>query len=193
MRCSGQIFNTTPILVESIEHRFLLAESAHSLDVVPQILLEPMRKDSCAAIVAGALLALERDNDCMIIMVAADHHIPDNVAFAGAVANAAATAMAGMLVTFGVKPIKPATGHGYILLGKLTSFGDIAHVARFVEKPSLPTASDYIKSGYLWNSGNFLFRAKSLIDEAKKYAAAVVEAVKMALGLADRDTDYIRL
>jgi mannose-1-phosphate guanylyltransferase / mannose-6-phosphate isomerase len=193
LRCSGPLFNTSPILVGSAEHRLMLAESARSLGVIPDIVLEPMRRDSCAAIVAGALLAMERDRNCIILVVAADHHIPDGSAFAKAVVLAVPAAEAGMLVAFGIRPLSPATGYGYILPGNITDFGDVAHIERFVEKPDSLTATKYINSGFLWNSGNFLFRAKALIDEARQYVPAVVDAMEKALGLASRDTGCIEL
>jgi mannose-1-phosphate guanylyltransferase/mannose-6-phosphate isomerase len=193
LRCSGTIFSTTPILVGAAEHKLMLAEAAQSLGCRPDILLEPMRRDSCAAIVAGALLAMQRDNDCLILVVAADHHIPDGAAFAKAVANAVPAAEAGLLVAFGIKPFTPATGYGYILPGSITDFGDVAHIDRFVEKPDLQTATKYINSGFLWNSGNFLFQAKALIEEAKLCVPTIVDAMEKALGLAIRETSCIAL
>lgn len=193
LRCSGDIFDKVPILVGASDHRFMLADSAQSLGFSPDIILEPMRRDSCAAIVAGALLAMERDENSIVLIVAADHHISDSAEFAQAVAVAVPAAKAGLLVTFGVKPDFPSTGYGYILPGELTSFGDVADVERFVEKPDLQTAAHYIGSGYLWNSGNFLFEAKAFISEARKHAPLVVEAMEKALLQADRDSDFVRL
>jgi mannose-1-phosphate guanylyltransferase len=80
LRCRGSLFDSTPITVGSVAHRFMLADAALSLDIKPQIVLEPMRRDSCAAIVAGALVATQRDKNAIILVVAADHHIPDHVA-----------------------------------------------------------------------------------------------------------------
>jgi mannose-1-phosphate guanylyltransferase / mannose-6-phosphate isomerase len=192
-RCSGSLFNANPILVGSFAHRFMLAEAAQSLGVTPDIVLEPMRRDSCAAIVAGALMALERDSNAVILVVAADHHIPDHAAFAKTVAEATPAAQAGMLVSFGVKPASPATGFGYILPGEGTQFERVARLAQFVEKPDLQTATKYIASGYLWNSGNFLFQARAVLREAEEYVPAVVKAVESALTLAERDSDFVRL
>lgn len=193
LRCSGDIFDKVPILVGASDHRFMLADSAQSLGFSPDIILEPMRRDSCAAIVVGALLAMERDENSIVLIVAADHHIPDRAEFSQAVAAAVPAAKAGLLVTFGVKPDFPSTGYGYILPGERTSFGNVAGVDRFVEKPDLQTAAHYIGSGYLWNSGNFLFEAKAFIGEARKHAPQVVEAMEKALQLADRDADFVRL
>jgi mannose-1-phosphate guanylyltransferase/mannose-6-phosphate isomerase len=109
------------------------------------------------------------------------------------VANAVPAAEAGLLVAFGIKPFTPATGYGYILPGSITDFGDVAHIDRFVEKPDLQTATKYINSGFLWNSGNFLFQAKALIKEAKLCVPAIVDAMEKALGLAIRETSCIAL
>jgi mannose-1-phosphate guanylyltransferase / mannose-6-phosphate isomerase len=192
-RCQGPLFDASPILVGSFEHRFMLAEAAQSLGVIPKIVLEPMRRDSCAAIVAGALMALERDINAIILVVAADHYIPDHAAFAKAVADAMPAAKAGMLVSFGVQPVSAATGYGYILPGDSTPFGKVTHIARFVEKPDLQKATEYVTSGYLWNSGNFLFQARAVVDEAEKHMPAVVSAMAKALTHAERDSDFVRL
>jgi mannose-1-phosphate guanylyltransferase / mannose-6-phosphate isomerase len=193
LRCAGSIFDRTPILVGAAEHRFLLAEAVQALGMQASIMLEPMRRDSCAAIIAGALLAMERDDESLILVVAADHHIPDGAAFAQAVSDAVPAAQAGNLVTFGVKPVSPATGYGYILPGENTGFGRVARVERFVEKPNLQTALEYMNSGYFWNSGNFLFQANTVVEEARRLVPAVVEAIEKSIRLADRDRDFIRL
>jgi mannose-1-phosphate guanylyltransferase / mannose-6-phosphate isomerase len=193
LRCAGPDFDTIPIVVGAHDHRFMLADAAQALNLKPRIVLEPMRRDSCAAIVAGALLAMERRPDAVILVVAADHHIPDGDAFAKAVAQALPAAQHGMLVTFGVKPVSPSTGYGYILPGQTTKYGHVAQVARFVEKPDVETAKGYVTSGYLWNSGNFLFAARSFIAEARLFAPLVVDAMEKALAQAEKDRDFIRL
>lgn len=193
LRCQGKAFDKRPIFVAAEAHRFMVAEAAQALGISSDILLEPMRRDSCAAIVAGALQAQARDPDATVLVVAADHHIPDANAFAKAVQQAATVVDAGWLVTFGVRPRSPATGYGYILPGVAVADGDVAKVNRFVEKPDLATAKTYLAAGYLWNSGNFLFKASAFLAEAEKFVPEVVAAMRQALQAAIRDLDFSRL
>lgn len=193
LRCSGGCFDERPIIVAAESHRFLVAEDLNVLGIGCDILLEPMRRDSCAAVVAGALHALARDPKAIILVMAADHRVPDAIQFGAAVVSAIPDAEAGYLVTFGVKPTEPATGYGYILPGSRIGDGLSNRIQSFVEKPDSITAEAYISSGYLWNSGNFLFRADALIAEAETFAPFVVKAVRDALLQAHRDQDFIRL
>jgi mannose-1-phosphate guanylyltransferase / mannose-6-phosphate isomerase len=192
LRCQGAGFDARPIFVGADQHRFMLAEAAQGLGVQADIVLEPMRRDSCAAIVAGALQAMARDKEAIILVVAADHHVPDAKAFAACVAEAVSAAETGLLVTFGIKPRSPATGYGYIMPGD-PAIGPVWRLQKFVEKPDHDTAVRYIKDGYLWNSGNFLYKAKSFIAEAKVLVPDVVAAVAASLKAAERDRDFIRL
>jgi mannose-1-phosphate guanylyltransferase / mannose-6-phosphate isomerase len=103
-----------------------------------------------------------------------------------------AAAEAGRIVTFGTKPERAATEYGYVNPGRVVS-GEVLSVVKFVEKPDQAKAADYIKSGYLWNSGNFMFRASVLLDEYRKFDAASVEAVASAVTKAGRDLGFITL
>jgi mannose-1-phosphate guanylyltransferase / mannose-6-phosphate isomerase len=135
---------------------------------------------------------MARDEEAVILVLAADHHVPDAAAFAAAVAEAVPAAEAGLLVTFGIKPRSPATGYGYIMPGEPVN-GAVRRLQKFVEKPDHDTAVRYIADGYLWNSGNFLYKAKSFIAEAKVLVPDVVAAVAASLKAAQRDRDFIRL
>jgi mannose-1-phosphate guanylyltransferase/mannose-6-phosphate isomerase len=192
-RCQGEGFDPRPIFVAAEAHRFMVAEAAAEIDIQADIMLEPMRRDSCAAIVAGALQATARNKDALILVLAADHHIPDIAEFQKAVRSAAPAANDGWLVTFGIKPKSPHTGYGYILPGEATGAGPVARVARFVEKPNLKTAESYVTQGYLWNSGNFLFKASVFLDETRKLAPGIVEAVDASLQHAQADLSFLRL
>jgi mannose-1-phosphate guanylyltransferase/mannose-6-phosphate isomerase len=101
-------------------------------------------------------------------------------------------AQAGRIVTFGVQPERPATEYGYISPGEVIS-GEVRSVAKFVEKPDPKTAADYIKAGYLWNSGNFMFRAAVLLDEYRSVDAASVTAVTDSVARAGRDLGFVTL
>lgn len=192
-RCQGNAFDSRPIIVGAEAHRFLLAEAVRNLSLSADIVLEPLRRDSCAAIVAGALQARARHDDALVLVVAADHHIPDAAAFQNAVLTARPAAEAGRLVTFGVKPSTPSTGYGYIKPGETVPFDGLFKVAQFIEKPDIETAKRYLSQGYLWNSGNFLFRARDFLAEARQFVPAIVEAVSASLDNATRDPDFVRL
>ncbi|NNF78139.1 MAG: mannose-1-phosphate guanylyltransferase/mannose-6-phosphate isomerase, partial [Rhizobiales bacterium] len=191
LRCSSDLFDQVPIVVGANSHRFLLADDLLKIDVTADILLEPVPRNSCGAIAAGALHALKRDKDALILVLAADHHIPDDEAFAQAVRTAAADANAGQLVTFGVRPTRAATGYGYIEPGAplISAF----EVAAFVEKPSVDDAERFCAEGYLWNSGNFLFRADAFLDELKALQPEILRAAESAYAKATRDLDFLRL
>ena len=95
-------------------------------------------------------------------------------------------------MTFGIKPERAATEYGYVNPGKLVS-GEVRAVAKFVEKPDQATAAEYIENGYLWNSGNFMFRASVLLDEYRKFDAASVEAITNSVTRAGRDLGFVTL
>ena len=142
-----------------------------------------MRRDSGAAIAAGALFAAKRESDPLVVALAADHVIADPAAFTEACRLAVDAAAADRIVTFGVRPTRPATEYGYIRAG--ASVGpNIFAIDKFVEKPDAKTAEHYVSEGYLWNSGNFMFRAGLLLDEYKRFEpdslAKVVESVERA-------------
>ncbi len=85
LRCQSAIFDKRPILVCAENHRFLIAEDLREIDIKADILLEPARRNSCAAITAGCLKALERAPESVVLVLAADHLIPDNSGFGDAV------------------------------------------------------------------------------------------------------------
>jgi mannose-1-phosphate guanylyltransferase / mannose-6-phosphate isomerase len=192
-RCKGEGFDDRPIIVSAEDNRGQLLSVVHSLGVKADLVLEPMQRNTCAAVAAGALRASERNPGAIVLVLAADHHIPDVQAFQQAVFASAAAAADGHLITFGVKPRFAATGYGYILPAASSQPNMPVNVTRFVEKPDAETAACYVTDGYLWNSGNFMFAASGLLQEMQRHAAPVVDAVSKALVNAVRDQDFIRL
>jgi len=152
-----------------------------------------MQRNSCAAIVAGCLQALERDQDSIVLVLAADHAIKDQDSFEKTIQSAIEATNQGHLITFGIKPEYPATGYGYILPNDKTLAEGGSEVLSFVEKPDAMLAQKYLEEGYLWNSGNFMFRADSFLDEAKALAPDVVKAVSNAHENKKADLDFLRL
>src|SRR6202012_4115144 len=130
---------------------------------------------------AGAVFAETRHGNAIVRALAADHVVQDITAFIAACRQGLVAAAAGHIVTFGVQPERAATEYGYISPGKVIA-GEVRAVAKFVEKPDPATAAGYISAGYLWNSGNFMFRASVLLDEYRKVDAESVVAVSDAVG-----------
>ena len=172
-----------PIIVTNSQYRFLVAQELAAISVEADILLEPMRRDSGPAIVAGTLFAYNRDKNAIVVALAADHVVTDPGAFAKACVAASLAAADRRIVTFGVRPTRPATEYGYIRAGASVG-SDIFAIDEFVEKPDKAKAKLYMTEGYLWNSGNFLFRADLLLEEYRSFepdsAAAIAKSVEAA-------------
>jgi mannose-1-phosphate guanylyltransferase/mannose-6-phosphate isomerase len=181
-----------PIVVTNHQYRFLVAEQLSAIGVEADILLEPCRRDSAPAVVAGATHALRRGGAPIMLALAADHVVADGDAFVAACLTSRVAAEEGYIVTFGVTPERPATEYGYICRGKKLVDGVFA-AEKFVEKPDEATARRYVADGYLWNSGNLLFRARTLLDEYRGFDPTSAAAVTAAVESAGSDLGFIRL
>jgi mannose-1-phosphate guanylyltransferase/mannose-6-phosphate isomerase len=192
LRVSDATLFERPVVITNAAYRFMVLEQLAEIGIEADVLLEPVRRDSGPAIAAGAAFAQTRDADAVVLALAADHVVLDIAAFIAACRQGLVAAADGRIVTFGIKPERAATEYGYISPGETVS-GEVRAVAKFVEKPDQPTAAGYIESGYLWNSGNFMFRASVLLDEYRKFDAASVEAVTAAVTRAGRDLGFVTL
>ena len=173
----------------------MVAEQLRQLGVQGAgVLLEPVGRNTAPAIALAALNAAANGNDDPILLVlAADHYIADQAAFQQAVRAATCLAEQNKLVTFGVVPSRPETGYGYIQRGDSLEVAGF-NVARFVEKPDLVRADEYIKSGdYYWNSGMFMFKASIYLDALEKFRPDILDACKRALEQGHADMDFIRV
>jgi len=194
LRLNGLDNLADPIIVCNVDHRFLVAEQCQQIDIKnPTILLEPVGRNTAPAIVAAALQSLRDSEDLMLLVLSADHVIQDVDAFHEAINIASQQVQSGKLVTFGIVPTSANTGYGYIKSSKESSNG--AHkVEEFVEKPDLKTAQTYLKQGnYLWNSGMFMFKSGTLIDELTIHSPGIVTSINNAVNNATKDLDFIRL
>jgi mannose-1-phosphate guanylyltransferase/mannose-1-phosphate guanylyltransferase/mannose-6-phosphate isomerase len=198
-RATGPGF-APPVVVCSESHRFLVAEQLREIGQEgAQVVLEPVARNSAAAIAAAALLVGEHRPDAVMWILAADHAITDVPALLGALEAAAAAARAGRIVTFGIRPTHPETGYGYVETGAAlpgTEAGGHAAqaVARFVEKPGAAKAADLVAGGrHLWNSGMFVATARTLLDEFQAHEPSVLAAVREAVSDASRDLGFVRL
>jgi mannose-1-phosphate guanylyltransferase/mannose-1-phosphate guanylyltransferase/mannose-6-phosphate isomerase len=192
IRVSDAALFDRPVVITSAAYRFMVREQLAEIGLEADILLEPARRDSGPAIAAGAAFAQTRDEDAVVLALAADHVVRDVPAFVAACRAGLVVADAGHIVTFGVQPERPATEYGYISPGQVLS-GEVKSVAKFVEKPDMATATGYIDAGYLWNSGNFMFRAAMLLDEYRRVDADSVETITSAVTKAGRDLGFFTL
>ena len=194
-RVSDRELYEAPIVITNEEFRFLVAEQARELAIkLAAVLLEPMARNTAAAVAAAATLAAELFGpDAIIQVLASDHEITADETYFDCIRIARETAADGKLVTFGIKPTEPATGYGYIEIGKALATGAHA-VKRFVEKPQRDKAEAMLAAGdYCWNSGMFMFAVTPLLSQLQEYAPAVAKAATEAVAKAGRDLDFTRL
>jgi len=167
------------IIVGSHSHEGLIEAQLLEIGVEAQILLEPSRRDTAAAIVAAAGWVADHDPKAMIIVLPADHHIPDDEAFGAAIRATLAPASGGAIVTLGVKPAAPSPAYGYIL--PEAGEAQVRPIERFLEKPNPARAAQLMAAGALWNIGVFVARAETINAEARKLAPPLALAVEKAL------------
>ena len=185
-----------PMVVCNHEHRFLIAEQLREAGITDaRVVLEPVGRNSAPAIAAAAVLVSEDDPDAVLWMMAADAAITDNAALHLALQAAAQAARAGKVVTFGMKPTGPETGYGYIEIGDpLPGVDGVYDVARFLEKPDVQTAARFVADGrHMWNSGMFVFTARTLLEELERHAPYVLPPVRQAVANRTADLDFVRL
>ncbi len=195
LRAVGDDF-APPVVVCNQEHRFLIAEQLREVGLDgARLLLEPFGRNSAPAIAAAALLVAETAPDAVLWMMAADAAIIRTDALTEALARAVQAARAGLIVTFGMRPVRPETGYGYIETGDPIEGLDGVHaIARFVEKPNAARAAELLASGtHLWNSGMYVFEARILIEEMGRHAPEVLAAAREAVGRRAEDLDFLRL
>ncbi len=183
------------IIICNEEHRFTVAEQLRENNQQKyDIILEPIGKNTAPAIALAAFQALKKDENSMLLVLAADHVIKDNESFTTAVETAVQVAEQGYLTTFGIVPQEPETGYGYIKSGEKLDSVEAAKVNGFVEKPNKKVAQQYCDSGdYLWNSGMFLFKASHYLAELQKFRPDIFNACQQASLNTTQDLDFIRI
>jgi mannose-1-phosphate guanylyltransferase/mannose-6-phosphate isomerase len=182
-----------PIVITNNDFRFIAAEQMLAIGVEGEIVLEPERRDSAAAIAVGAVMASRRSPESVCVALASDHVVGDVEAFRHDCKLAAGIAAGGLIMTLGIKPTHPSTAYGYLAPGAPLAEPGASRLSRFVEKPKLELARQYLAEGYLWNSGNFLFATKTMLDELARHAPEVLAAARGAVEKARRDLDFLRL
>ncbi|MBN3724955.1 mannose-1-phosphate guanylyltransferase/mannose-6-phosphate isomerase [Burkholderia sp. Ac-20379] len=185
-----------PIVVSNAEQRFLVAEQFRQIGITPSsIVLEPSPRNTAPAIAAAAHLAIQAQPDALLLVLPSDHVIQNEDAFVEAVLNASKVAAEGQLVTFGIAPKGPNTGYGYIRRGAAIDAGAAVYrVDAFIEKPDAEKAQRLLdEGGYYWNSGMFLLKASTYLDELRELAPEIASQTELSIATASRDADFVRL
>jgi mannose-1-phosphate guanylyltransferase / mannose-6-phosphate isomerase len=183
-----------PVVITNFDYRFRVAEQLREIGAEATILLEPERRDSAAAVGAAAAWAAARNPRTVVAVLAADHVFADGKQFARLCAEARDVAAAGEIVTFGITPDHPATGYGYIHPAEpLAIDAGVRRIERFVEKPDEKNARAFIADGYLWNSGNFVFRADVMLEELERFEPDIAAAAAAAVARAKNDLGFVVL
>ena len=185
-----------PIVVCNNDHRFLVREELARAKIEPQaIILEPVARNTAAAVAVAALFALRQSADAVLVVMPSDHVVSDRPSFVDGIKRAAGIAAAGRLVLFGIKPAEPHTGYGYIRQGAaLDGEGGGFAVEAFCEKPDLARAETYLaEGGYFWNSGIFVLNARKYLEELERLDPRIHAAARAALESATQDMDFLRL
>lgn len=183
-----------PILVCNEEHRFLIAQQVQAvIGDGGRMILEPVGRNTAPAAAIACMQALRESPDAFVLILPSDHVLKDVPAFHAAVAEAITAATQERLVAFGIEPLYPETGYGYIRQG--TALGqNTFEIASFIEKPTEAVAASYVaQKGYLWNSGMFLFRASQYLEELEQHRPDIYKACRVAFDGLCNNYDFLRL
>ncbi|HHX82938.1 MAG TPA: mannose-1-phosphate guanylyltransferase/mannose-6-phosphate isomerase [Pseudomonadaceae bacterium] len=194
-RRTVRLGNIAEVLTVTNQELFFKTEDEYShygvgSPVRSSYILEPSGRNTAAAVTAAALYARATyGNDAVLLILAADHLIRDEAAFAQTVQSAAELARQGLHATFGITPEHPETGFGYIEADTSAVLGQGFKVSQFVEKPNLERAQSYLQAGnYYWNSGMFCFQVGKLLEEMHLHAPSVLQATEVAMAKARAST-----
>ncbi len=187
----------SPILICNEEHRFIAAEQMREINIKPnRIILEPFGRNTAPAITLAAKVALEIDDDPLLLVLSSDHEIKKNNEFIKVVNEGIDFAEKNYLVTFGVVPHSPETGYGYIKSENPFHISKLSgnKISEFIEKPSYEKACKFFKDKrYTWNSGMFLFKAKTILNELDKHCPEILDCCSKSLADSEFDLDFQRL
>lgn len=194
-RVQGIVHGVNPVIICNQEYRFIVAEQLREAGFEKStILLEPQGRNTAPAVTIAAMHVCQSGEDPLLLVMPADHVIANSDQLAATIEASVTLANQGYLVTFGVVPDKPETGYGYILKSAAIPQTLGYQVEKFVEKPSLELANDYVASGnYYWNSGMFIFRASTFLAAMKAFAPDIFTGCERAIQDMTIDLDYYRL
>lgn len=185
-----------PVLLTHSDYRFIVAEQAADIGVTdPTIIIEPESRNTAPAILSAAL-TLEHQPDAVMLVMPSDHLIKDNSAFQVAIETGYEAAMAGKIVTFGIKPDRAETGYGYLEVFDKLDF-DHTHALSlnaFIEKPDQITAHGFLASQkHLWNAGIFMFRVTEILEAFEVLAPKLMMPCRRAVAAGVKDLAFFRL
>ncbi len=196
-RLNGAKNISNPIVICNSEHRFIVAEQMREINVVPKsIILEPFARNTAPAVTLAALKATEEGDDPYLLILPSDHSIKNERKFVATVNRGILFAKKGLIVTFGIPPESPETGYGYIEAESPMNFEDNKplKIARFLEKPDKYKAKQLIlDKRYSWNSGIFLCKASTIINETKKFRPEIIEFCRKSIEEGFYDLDFQRI
>ena len=188
---------TAPIIICNQEHRFVVAEQCKEINVRPkEIILEPYARNTAPAILSAALRVFQENINGNLLILSSDQIMTNIEQFKLAVAKGEEYSNNGEIVLFGVLPSNPETGYGYIEVNKKPNLRELEakNIISFIEKPNLKDAKKFIKNGnYLWNSGIFIMKASTVINQMKIYAPNIYKFVSESYKNKIKDLDFIRL
>ncbi len=185
-----------PLVVCGEEHRFIAAEQLRVLGRHrPRLILEPVGRNTAPAVALAAFAAAEQGGrDTVLLVLPSDHVVAQPKVLHATVQRAMPAARGGELVTFGIPPRSPATGYGYIQAGDPDLGSGLFRIHRFVEKPALAQAQEFLAAGgYYWNSGMFMFTAEAYLRELGVHAPTLLAATEAAYRAAKVDQDFLRI
>ena len=199
LRLGGLSNINSPILICNEEHRFIVAEQMRAINIKPQsILLEPFGRNTAPAITIAALKAIElaNDPDPILLVLSSDHEIKNTNKFLELINLGENYAKKDRLVTFGIVPKTAHTGYGYIKSENPFEDNKISgqNIVEFIEKPTSEKAKEFIQDKrFTWNSGIFMFKAKTVLQELKKFAPEIVKSCKDSILESKLDLDFQRI
>ena len=186
-----------PIIICNEEHRFITAEQVRIFDINPSsILLEPCSRNTASSVAIAAIHSISKGEDPTLLILPSDHQIKNQDEFMSSIRSAYNFVNAGKILTFGVKPMNPSTGYGYIQSkGSLLNQNRApSQIMRFIEKPEKSIAEKLFQDdSFSWNSGIFMFKASTIIKELEKYCPKVLIQSRESYRNKIEDLDFLRL
>ena len=194
-RCYPFISSDDMHIVTNCEQKQLLEKITGDRLIPDSIFAEPAARNTAPCILYSAIMLYKKYGDAIMCVFSADHSIKDESTFRDVLKTASDyAAQFDGIVTIGIVPTFPSIGYGYVNKGgRIEGANEIYRVMKFVEKPDLDTAAEYIRSGnYLWNSGMFVFRVATILDSFKRYLPEMYQAMEPLIGLPkDQEDEFI--
>ena len=193
-RFAGDAF-AAPWIVTGEDFRFIVREQLAAVEMAEAgLMIEPEGRNTGPAALAAAFVLAKQDPETLMLLAPSDHAIADPEAFCAAVMQGAGPAAQGRIVTFGIQPVRPETGYGWLECGAVDTGDGAVDLVRFVEKPDPVRAAEMLEGGrHLWNAGIFLATAGTMIAAFRKHAPDMARSVEAAVTGATTDLGFLRL